>query len=103
SDDNIENEKEVFDLFIEKVLFLSNVNDYSITSNLKINRLALETALWMLGVLDLEEQKYNLDDALKVKIANFIDNNFDSYTEVDYGFNKQVYGRYSKTGEFLLK
>lgn len=57
----------------------------------------------MLGVLDLEEVDYSLTDELADNISHFIDNNIESYSEVDYGFNKQVFDRYSKTGEFLLE
>jgi hypothetical protein len=57
----------------------------------------------MLGVLDLEEIEYKLTDEFIIKISYFINNNIESYSEIDYGFNKQVYDRYSKTGEFLLE
>ena len=103
SDDNVDNENEVLSSFIKKVKFLNEVNNVSSSNNLKNNRLALETFLWMLGVLDLEEVDYSLTDELADNISHFIDNNIESYSEVDYGFNKQVFDRYSKTGEFLLE
>lgn len=103
SDDNVDNENEVLSSFIKKVKFLNEVNNLSSSNNLKNNRLALETFLWMLGVLDLEEVDYSLTDELADNISHFIDNNIESYSEVDYGFNKQVFDRYSKTGEFLLQ
>ncbi|SMD02330.1 DUF262 domain-containing protein [Chryseobacterium sp. YR221] len=102
SDDNINSEKSVLDSFISKTLFLNQVYLNSTQNNLKINRLALETFLWMLGILDLEEKEYGLDDELKNNISKFIDLNIEAYSEIDYGFNKQVYDRYSQTGEFLL-
>lgn len=102
SDDNINNEETVLISFIQKVLFLNEVNFFSIKYNLKNNKLALETFLWMLGILDLEETNYTLNDDFVKEISYFIDSNYDSYSEIDYGFNKQVYERYSKTGEFLL-
>ena len=103
SDDNVDNENEVLSSFIKKVKFLNEVNNVSSSNNLKNNRLALETFLWMLGVLHLEEVDYSLTDELADNISHFIDNNIESYSEVDYGFNKQVFDRYSKTGEFLLE
>lgn len=103
SDDNVNNESLTLNSFINKVLFLNEVNEYSNSFNLKTNRLALETFLWMLGILDLEEKEYKYNEKLKTTISTFIDKNYDSYSEVDYGFNRQVYDRYSKTGEFLLE
>lgn len=103
SDDNIDNENEVLKLFIEKIHFLNSINNYCVENNLKTNRLALETFLWMLGILDQEEEKYNFTENFKIDISKFIDKNIDSYSEIDYGFNKQVYDRYSKTGEFMLE
>lgn len=103
SDDNIDNENDLLKSFIDKIHFLNSVNDYSFNKNLRINRLALETFLWMFGILDQEDEKYEFSESLKIDISSFIHNNFDSYSEIDYGFNKQVYDRYSKTGEFLFE
>jgi hypothetical protein len=103
SDDNINNENDLLKSFIDKIHFLNSVNDYSFNKNLRINRLALETFLWMFGILDQEDEKYEFSESLKIDISSFIHNNFDSYSEIDYGFNKQVYDRYSKTGEFLFE
>ncbi|OGS73742.1 MAG: hypothetical protein A3F91_15175 [Flavobacteria bacterium RIFCSPLOWO2_12_FULL_35_11] len=57
--------------------------------------------MWGLGILELEEIVQTLDKDLITKIAFFIDQNIESYTEQDYGFNKEVLTRYLKTTEFF--
>jgi uncharacterized protein with ParB-like and HNH nuclease domain len=102
SDDNADNKKQIISEFIKKTSFISLVKAYSEKTNLKSNRLALECFLWALGILDLEEIVVQYNDDLANDIANFIDKNIDSYTEQDYGFNKEVITRYNKTSEYLF-
>lgn len=101
SDDNVDNEKILINSFIRKIDFIHDTKKYSEENNLKSNRLALECFLWGLGILELEEIVQTLDKDLVTKIAFFIDQNIESYTEQDYGFNKEVLTRYLKTTEFL--
>lgn len=101
SDDNVDNEKQLLQSLLVKILFINKVKIHSEKNNLKNNRLALECFLWALGVLELEDITTNLDDALAAQISNYISENIESYTEQDYGFIKEVLTRYLKTGEFL--
>ncbi|MBK7466993.1 MAG: hypothetical protein IPJ43_09295 [Saprospiraceae bacterium] len=57
--------------------------------------------LWGLGLLELEEIEIEYTDVLAEYIADFINTNIESYTEQDYGFNKEVITRYLKTAEFF--
>ncbi len=101
SDDNVDNENQLLQSLLIKISFINKVKIYSEKNNLEINRLALECFLWALGVLELEDVNTNLDDALVSEISTYIDKNIEAYTEVDYGFIKEVLTRYLKTGEFL--
>jgi len=101
SDDSIGCENSVINSFNKKVDFIIRVNRFSEIKGLKSNRLALECFLWGLGLLELEEIEIEYTDALAQDIANFISNNIDSYSEQDYGFNKEVLTRYRKTAEFF--
>lgn len=101
SDDSVNNEIDVINSFFKKVDFIIKVKDFSIQKHLKSNRLAFECFLWGLGLLELEEIEIEFTDEFAEKIANFIDANLEAYTEQDYGFNKEVLTRYSKTAEFL--
>lgn len=101
SDDNVNNEKSIISSFIKKIDFIHSVKKNSESKNLKCNRLALECFLWGVGILELEEIEFNLDFEFASQISIFIHNNIDSYTEQDYGFNKEVLTRYLKTSEYL--
>lgn len=101
SDDSVNNEIDVINSFFKKVDLITKVRDFSIQKHLKSNRLAFECFLWGLGILELEEIETKFNDELAENIANFIDANIESYTEQDYGFNKEVLTRYLKTAEFL--
>jgi uncharacterized protein with ParB-like and HNH nuclease domain len=101
SDDSVNNEIDVINSFFKKVDLITKVRDFSIQKHLKSNRLAFECFLWGLGILELEEIETEFNDELAENIANFIDANIESYTEQDYGFNKEVLTRYLKTAEFL--
>ncbi len=72
SDDNINNENDLLKSFIDKIHFLNSVNDYSFNKNLRINRLALETFLWMFGILDQEDEKYEFSESLKIDISSIL-------------------------------
>ncbi|MBX7153907.1 MAG: DUF262 domain-containing protein [Bacteriodetes bacterium] len=101
SDDNIENERNILMNFIKKVNFIIKINEYSNTNKLKNNRLALACFLWSLGVLELEELQIDLNDDLIQQIALYINENIEQYTDIDYGFNKEVNTRYSCTSKFI--
>ena len=101
SDDNVDNENALLQSLLIKIHFINKIKVESEKNNLKNNRLALECFLWSLGILELEEISIEFNDNLAHEISIFIDKNFESYTEQDYGFIKEVLTRYSKTGEFL--
>lgn len=101
SDDNVNNEKTVIKDFIIKVNFINLIKQEAIKNNFKINRLALECFLWGLQILDLEESLISLNSATAKLVSEFINQNFDSYSEQDYGFIKETVTRYSKTAEYL--
>jgi len=101
SDDSIDNEKQVLTGLLSKVNFLAQIKEIAEDLNKQNNRLALETFLWGLYILDYEEIEVEYSESLASEIVDFIDTNYVSYTEVDYGFNKEVVNRYSKTGEFI--
>lgn len=102
SDDSVNNEIDVINSFFKKVDFISKIRALAIHQNLKSNRLAYECFLWGLGLLELEEIEIDYSDDLAQDIANYIDTNIESYTEQDYGFNKEVLTRFMKTAEFLI-
>lgn len=101
TDDHQDEEEDVLQLFLKKLTFIEHVNSVSEQNNRKNNRLALECFLWALGVLELEELEFEMNVQLAEEISIYINDNIESYTEVDYGFNKQVILRYSKTAEFI--
>lgn len=101
TDENSDNEKSIYEDFSIKVNFLNKVKNYSTENDLKINRLSLECFLWGLGVLDLEEFTYNLDDDFISTISDFIDENIGYYTLVDYNFTSEVMARYLTTADFF--
>lgn len=101
ADSNIDNQEEVIKMFIEKVRFLKAVKEYSLNQGLAMNRLAIDCFLWGFGVMDLEEVNYELSHDLKVKICNFVDQNIDEYTEVDYSFTAETTARYYATAMFF--
>jgi uncharacterized protein with ParB-like and HNH nuclease domain len=101
TDENSDNEKSIYEDFSIKVNFLNKVRNYSTENDLKINRLSLECFLWGLGVLDLEEVTYSLDDDFIRTISAFIDENIGYYTLVDYNFTSEVMARYLTTADFF--
>lgn len=101
SADSVNNEIDIIDFYFKKVDFIIKIKNYARQNNLESNRLALECFLWGLGLLELEEIEIKYTEDLAENIAMFIDANIESYTEQDYGFNKEVLTRYSKTAEFL--
>lgn len=101
SDENIGNHETIISELKKKVSFLNDVKSYSNTNNLRINRLSLECFLWGLGLLDLEELDYILDETLKVSVSNYISDNYDNYPLEDSNFSKNVMARYSTTAAFF--
>lgn len=101
SDDSVDSENSVIESFFRKVNFIIKVKSISVSKNIKSNHLALECFLWGLGILELEEIEIDYCDLLAENIADFINANIESYTEQDYGFNKEVLTRYLKTAEFF--
>ncbi len=101
SDDSVDHEKEILTNLLSKIEFINQVKFQADKNSLKNNRLALECFLWALGILELEEIEIEKNNELAIEISNFISSNIESYTEVDYGFNKEVLNRFSKTAEFL--
>uniref|UniRef100_UPI00404B0307 GmrSD restriction endonuclease domain-containing protein n=1 Tax=Flavobacterium sp. TaxID=239 RepID=UPI00404B0307 len=93
----IEDCKVVTKNFIEKLKFISRIKEYSETNNLHVNRLALETILWGLGVLEQEDIKIELDDNFVVNASNYINDNINNYSTEDYQFNKIVLTRFNST------
>ncbi len=98
---NVNNTEIIASSFFEKVSFLNKVRKYSDDNDLSKNRLALECFLWGFGILDVEEIKYEYNDSLIEKISNFINNNIDYYTLVDYNFSSETMTRYLTTTEFF--
>jgi hypothetical protein len=101
SDDSVNSENTVIESLIKKVDFIVKIKNLSESKNYKSNRLALECFLWGLGLLELEEIEIEYSDVLAQNMADFININIESYTEQDYGFNKEVLTRYLKTAEFF--
>ncbi|MCB9203777.1 MAG: DUF262 domain-containing protein [Flavobacteriales bacterium] len=103
SDKNAENQDEIIQAFEKKVRFFHSVKTYSEKNDLAINRLALECFLWGLGVLDLEEVDYDLDDDFAEAISMYIHDNIGGYAEQDFAFSKEVLTRYSTTIQFFAQ
>lgn len=101
SDDNIDSVKSVISSFFRKVDFIIKLKKFCENNKHQFNRLALECFLWGLGLLELEEVEIDYSDSVLKEIAFFINENINSYTEIDYGFNKEVITRYSKTAEYF--
>ncbi len=102
--DSVEDENSVIAEFVKKVKFVEQIKIRSIKNGFSINRLALETFLWILGVAQLEEINIDyLDEQLHYEIASFINENIESYTEQDHAFQKQIITRYSKSADFITK
>ncbi len=98
---NISDSQIVIKDFLNKIKFIVKLKEYSEENNLKTNRLALETILWGLGVLDIEECSPTLDNNFIIKTAEFLNDNISSYQTEDYQFNKIVLTRFNKTTSFL--
>lgn len=103
SDKSVDMENEIISKFVEKILIISDINDLAEKEGLIINRLASECFLWALGILDQEDYNLEVDDALKRQIAEFFDENQDSYSLEDYAFQAAVMERYSCTAIFMQK
>ena len=101
SDDNVDSVKPILELFFKKINFIKKIKKYCENQNLQYNRLALECFLWGLGLLELEEVDIDYSEETITEISLFINNNISSYTEIDYGFNKEVLTRYTKTADFF--
>jgi uncharacterized protein DUF262/HNH endonuclease len=103
SDDSVDYEKNIIQKFIKKTDFISQIKKYSTENVLNTNRLAMECFLWGLGILDLEEVLYKMDNDLIEKYAQYVHDNINDFTEVDYAFSKEVVTRYLSTTIFLEK
>jgi uncharacterized protein with ParB-like and HNH nuclease domain len=101
SDDNIDSSKSIITSYFKKIDFIVKLKNYCDKNQKQYNRLALECFLWGIGILELEEIEFNYSDEIMIEISEFISKNLDSYTEIDYGFNKEVITRYSKTAIFF--
>jgi 5-methylcytosine-specific restriction endonuclease McrA len=101
SEDSVNSEEETLNDLLIKIDFIKKISIESKSHNFDCNRLALECFLWALGILQLEDVKVIYDLKLAKEIAEFIHHNIESYTEQDYGFNKEVITRFLKTSEFL--
>ena len=101
ADENISNHDNIINSFSEKAYFMSEVKEFSEKNNLNINRLALECFLWGLGVLDIEEIDYSLNDKLLQSISFYVDENIVDYGEEDFAFSKEVMKRFSSTSKFF--
>lgn len=88
---------------MRKLKYISKIKDYSEKNNLKNNRLALETILWGLGILEQEEININLDQEFITTTSNYINDNITEYSTEDYQFNKIVLSRFNATTSFLSK
>ena len=100
---NVTDCKLVTEDFLRKLKYISKIKDYSEKNNLKNNRLALETILWGLGILEQEEININLDQEFITKTSNYINDNITEYSTEDYQFNKIVLSRFNATTSFLSK
>lgn len=100
---NVTDCKLVTEDFLRKLKYISKIKDYSEKNNLKNNRLALETILWGLGILEQEEININVDQEFITKTSNYINNNITEYSTEDYQFNKIVLSRFNATTSFLSK
>ena len=98
---NSGNENLIYNNFSKKINFLNKVREYSGENNLEINPLSLECFLWGLGVLDLEDKSYNLDEYFMKNISIFINKNINDYSLVDSHFKLQIVTRYLTTSNFF--
>jgi hypothetical protein len=101
SDDCLDEESSLVDNFINKCIFINKIKNFSETKRLKCNRLALECFIWALNILEEEEIKVKYDMELVNRVSTFIDKNIEAYTEVDYGFIREVLTRFTRTAEFI--
>ena len=101
SDDSVDSETEKVSRFIDKCQFISIIKTISNENNFKVNRLALECFLWSLGVLEQEEKEIEFSSDLALEISRFIADHIEDYTEVDYGFSKEVLTRFGRTANFI--
>lgn len=98
---NTDDCKLVISDFLKKLDYISKIKEYSENNHLKNNRLALETILWGLGVLDQENISINFDNDFIVKASNYINEHISEYSTEDYQFNKIVLARFNATTNFL--
>jgi uncharacterized protein with ParB-like and HNH nuclease domain len=101
--DKVEDEKVIVQNFFKKVDFISKVNIYSQTNNLKANRLARECLLWGIGIIEQEDIDFDYSNKFIKEFCEYIDSNIIDFTEVDYAFNKEVVTRHFSTSIFLEK
>ncbi|MEQ9424594.1 MAG: DUF262 domain-containing protein [Cyclobacteriaceae bacterium] len=101
SDDSVDHETETVSNFITKCEFIELVKGIAVEHDFSTNRLALECFLWALGILEQEEIDVDYSDNLAMEMATYIHENFEDFTEVDYGFNKEVLTRYGTTAKFV--
>ncbi len=94
ADENIDNHKVVIDSFIDKIEYVSEILRFSKEQNLQTNRLAMECIMWGLGILELEEIKYETDQKSINDLANYIDKNIADFTMQDYGFQEELITRH---------
>lgn len=102
SDQNIDNASQVFQRFLDKVNFLDKVREYALENELKLNRLALECFMWGYNILDTEEINFDLETEIKY-CAEYINENFDYYTLVDYNFSPEIMARFLSTADYFEK
>ncbi|WP_417888100.1 GmrSD restriction endonuclease domain-containing protein [Zunongwangia sp.] len=98
---NTEDCNKVVDDFIKQLRNISLIKEYSQNNDLRINRLALETLLWGLGVLEQENISIIFNEEFIVKASNYINNHISDYTTEDYQFSKVVLTRFNSTINFL--
>ncbi|WP_396637836.1 DUF262 domain-containing protein [Maribacter sp. R77961] len=98
---NTTNCKSVTENFLNKLKYISKIKEYSEKNDLEINRLALETILWGLGVLEQEDVISNFDQDFISKTSKYINDNIKEYSTEDYQFNKIVLARFNATTSFL--
>ncbi len=98
---NVTDCKSVTEDFLKKLNYISKIKEYSEKNELKNNRLALETVLWGLGVLEQEDIVINFDLEFIVNTSNYINDHISEYSTEDYQFNKIVLARFNATTSFL--
>ncbi len=103
--DTCDNPIDIVTGFLRKVQIIKNVIEELEVQSIPYNRFVFECFLWGLNVVENEELTIDIvEDKQNInKFADFVNNNYENYSDVDYHYFKETMLRYTKTSEFFTK